>query len=249
MRRRRSGLNFGRQKKKVNMSVVKEVCVWIIEIAITLLVAFTLVYFVGLRTSVVGQSMAETLNGGDEILVNRFIYKVTDPRPNDVIVFLPNGNEKSHYYIKRVIAVPEDTLQIRRRSVCQRLELFAEDVDVAQMEMPDWRRKRSRAGRNALPSSITVLARTNDTSIKVSEGSASSYGSVTQFPDFGFYKQLFKRMKLVIQDLRTSGTVLPGKLAFSVRKISLNPVYRSAQESMNAVIPSSNRKKKTENRA
>ena len=59
MRRRRSGLNFGRQKKKVNMSVVKEVCVWIIEIAITLLVAFTLVYFVGLRTSVVGQSMAE----------------------------------------------------------------------------------------------------------------------------------------------------------------------------------------------
>ena len=58
MRRRRSGLNFGRQKKKVNMSVVKEVCVWIIEIAITLLVAFTLVYFVGLRTSVVGQSMA-----------------------------------------------------------------------------------------------------------------------------------------------------------------------------------------------
>ena len=93
MRRRRSGLNFGRQKKKVNMSVVKEACVWIIEIAITLLVAFTLVYFVGLRTSVVGQSMAETLNGGDEILVNRFIYKVTDPRPNDVIVFLPNGND------------------------------------------------------------------------------------------------------------------------------------------------------------
>ena len=134
MRRRRSGLNFGRQKKKVNMSVVKEVCVWIIEIAITLLVAFTLVYFVGLRTSVVGQSMAETLNGGDEILVNRFIYKVTDPRPNDVIVFLPNGNEKSHYYIKRVIAVPGDTLQIKNGEVYVNGELFAEDADVAQME-------------------------------------------------------------------------------------------------------------------
>ena len=134
MRRRRSGLNFGRQKKKVNMSVVKEGCVWIIEIAITLLVAFTLVYFVGLRTSVVGQSMAETLNGGDEILVNRFIYKVTDPGPNDVIVFLPNGNEKSHYYIKRVIAVPGDTLQIKNGEVYVNGELFAEDVDVAQME-------------------------------------------------------------------------------------------------------------------
>ena len=59
MRRRRSGLNFGRQKKKVNMSVVKEVCVWIIEIAITLLVAFTLVYF---RTA---DKCCGTVYGGD----------------------------------------------------------------------------------------------------------------------------------------------------------------------------------------
>jgi len=113
MRRRRSGLNFGRQKKKVNMAIVREVCVWAVEILITLLVAFTLVYFIGLRTSVVGQSMAETLQSGDEILVNRFIYKVTNPKPNDIIVFLPNGNEKSHYYVKRVIGVPGDTIQIK----------------------------------------------------------------------------------------------------------------------------------------
>lgn len=74
------------------------------------------------------------LNGGDEILVNRFIYKVTDPRPNDVIVFLPNGNEKSHYYIKRVIGGAGDTLQIKNGEVYVNGELFAEDVDVAQME-------------------------------------------------------------------------------------------------------------------
>ena len=134
MRRRRSGLNFGRQKKKVTMSVVKEVCVWIIEIAITLLVAFTLVYFVGLRTSVVGQSMAETLNGGDEILVNRFMYKVIGPKANDVIVFLPNGNEKSHYYVKRVIGVPGDTVQIKNGRIYVNGTEFTEKVDVASIE-------------------------------------------------------------------------------------------------------------------
>lgn len=134
MRRRRSGLNFGRQKKKINMAIVKEVFVWTVEIAITLLVAFTLVYFVGLRTSVVGQSMAETLNGGDEILVNRFVYKVTNPRPNDIIVFLPNGNEKSHYYIKRVIAVPGDTVLIENGVVYVNGKPFDEDVDVASIE-------------------------------------------------------------------------------------------------------------------
>lgn len=106
-RSRKSGLNFGRQKKKVNMAIVKEVLIWTVEILMTLMVAFTFVYFVGLRTSVVGQSMAETLNGGDEILVNRFVYKVTNPKVNDIIVFLPNGNEKSHYYVKRVVALPE----------------------------------------------------------------------------------------------------------------------------------------------
>ena len=112
MRRRRSGLNFGRKKKKVNMTIVKEILSWTAEILITLVIAFTFVYFIGLRTSVVGQSMSETLQSGDEILVNRFIYKVSDPKPNDIIVFLPNGNEKSHYYVKRVIGLPGETVEI-----------------------------------------------------------------------------------------------------------------------------------------
>lgn len=134
MRRQRGGLNFGRRKKKVNMTLVKDVCMWLIEILITLLVAFTLVYFVGLRTSVVGQSMAGTLNGGDEILVNRFVYKVSKPKPNDIIVFLPNGNEKSHYYIKRVVAVPGDTVLIENGALYVNGKLFEEEAEVASME-------------------------------------------------------------------------------------------------------------------
>ncbi len=133
-RRRKSGLNFGKQKKKINMAVVKEVLTWTVEIALTLLLAFTFVYFVGLRTSVVGQSMAETLNSGDEILVNRFVYKVTNPKPNDIIVFLPNGNEKSHYYVKRVIAVPGDTVLIENGTVYVNGEAFDEEISVDSIE-------------------------------------------------------------------------------------------------------------------
>ena len=116
------------------MSIVKEVISWVVEIAITLVIAFTFVYFVGLRTSVIGQSMADTLSNGDQILVNRFIYKVTDPKPNDLIVFLPNGNEKSHYYVKRVIAVPGDTVQIKSGAVYVTGEWFVAEVDVSAME-------------------------------------------------------------------------------------------------------------------
>lgn len=133
-RRRKGGLNFGRQKKKVNVSLVREILTWTAEILITLMIAFTFVYFVGLRTGVVGQSMTETLSSGDEILINRFIYKVTDPKRNDIIAFLPNGNEKSHYYVRRVIAVPGDTVRIDNGSVYVNGVLAEEETDTAPIE-------------------------------------------------------------------------------------------------------------------
>ena len=135
MRRyRRTGLDFNRRKKDMNFPLLKEIFSWIIEIAIVLLMAFVLVYFIGMRTSVVGQSMSETLENGDQILVNRFMYKVIGPKANDVIVFLPNGNEKSHYYVKRVIGVPGDTVQIKDGRIYVNGTEFTEKVDVAAIE-------------------------------------------------------------------------------------------------------------------
>ena len=135
MRRyRRTGLDFNRRKKDVNFPLLKEIFSWIIEIAIVLMMAFVLVYFIGMRASVVGQSMSETLENGDQILVNRFMYKVIGPKANDVIVFLPNGNEKSHYYVKRVIGVPGDTVQIKNGRIYVNGTEFTEKVDVAAIE-------------------------------------------------------------------------------------------------------------------
>lgn len=116
------------------MKLLKEVLAWIIQIALTVLLAFTFVYFIGLRTSAVGQSMADTIYSGDNILVNRFIYAVTDPKPNDIVVFKPNGNEKSHLYIKRVIGVPGDTVQIINGIVYVNGEVFSEAVSVSSIE-------------------------------------------------------------------------------------------------------------------
>lgn len=108
----RKGLNFRKQKKKINIPLIREIIIWLGEMALTVALAAVVVYFVGVRTSVVGQSMAPQLLDGEQVLVDRFIYKVTKPKIGDVIVFLPNGNEKSHYYVKRVVAAAGDTIRI-----------------------------------------------------------------------------------------------------------------------------------------
>ena len=129
--RKKRGVHFGREKKKVNIPVLKEVILWGAEIVIVLAMAFVFVSYIAQRTSVVGQSMSPTLESRQEILINRFIYSISDPKPNDVIVFLPNGNEKSHYYVKRVIGVPNDTVQIKDGAVYVNGELFEEAVETA----------------------------------------------------------------------------------------------------------------------
>lgn len=134
MRRRSSGLNFNRRKRKVNTKLLKEIGIWAGEILLVIVAAVMLVFFVGFRITVVGASMSPTLESGDEILVNRFQYKIFSPKQNDLIVFLPNGNEKSHYYIKRVIAGPGDKVQIKDGVVYVNGEQFAEKASVSGIE-------------------------------------------------------------------------------------------------------------------
>ena len=132
--RRRSGLNFGKQRKKFNLPLFKEILTWIGEILLIIVIAGICVSFFGVRTTVVGQAMSETLSNGDQILINKFQYVISRPKQGDVVVFLPNGNEKSHYYVRRVIGVPGDTIQIKEGAVYVNDELYLEEREVASIE-------------------------------------------------------------------------------------------------------------------
>ena len=134
MHRRHSGLNFGRQRKKFNMPLFKEILSWITEVVIVVVIAYVCVSSFGLRTNVVGQAMEAQLTNGEQIFVNRFVYLISHPKPGDVIVFLPNGNEKSHYYVRRVIATSGDTVQIKNGAVYVNGSLYEETADVTSIE-------------------------------------------------------------------------------------------------------------------
>ncbi len=112
MRRRSKGLSFYEKKKRISSRVLREIFTMIFGTLAAVLVAAVLVFSVGIRTNVIGVSMEPSLYNGQKILINRFVYKLKSPKTGDVIVFLPNGNQNTHYYVKRVVAVPGDKVQI-----------------------------------------------------------------------------------------------------------------------------------------
>ena len=114
MSKRRKGLSFYQRKKKVSPKIVKESFGWIVGMLIAMFAAGVAAYFLGMTTKVVGVSMEKELYNGQKVLLNRFVYLLSAPKRGDVIAFLPNGNENSHYYIKRVIAVPGDKVWISK---------------------------------------------------------------------------------------------------------------------------------------
>lgn len=127
MFRRKKGLQFYQKEKIIKPEHLKELFEMIFSTFVVIFIALAINYFVGMRTSVIGDSMEPALYNGQEILVNRFTYNFTSPKRGDIVVFLPNGNQKTHYYVKRVIALPGETVQIINGRVYVDGEMLDED--------------------------------------------------------------------------------------------------------------------------
>ncbi len=109
---RHHGLSFYKRRKRINIAIAKEAFGWFFSVALAIFLAGVTAYFFGMTTSVVGISMEPSLYNGEKILINRFLYVATLPKEGDVVIFLPNGNENSHYHTKRIVAVPGDKVVV-----------------------------------------------------------------------------------------------------------------------------------------
>lgn len=93
--------------------------VFVREILETLLFMFFIIWFVRAGTQnfrIEGSSMLPTLHEGEYLIVNRIIYQLEDPQRGDIVV-LQYPNDRSRDFIKRIIGLPGDTVEIANDQV------------------------------------------------------------------------------------------------------------------------------------
>lgn len=92
--------------------MLKEILGFLLYVVIVVGITFIIITFVGQRTYVSGSSMENTLSHGDNLIVDKLTYRFSAPKRFDIIVF-PFRYEDNVYYIKRIIGLPGETIQIQ----------------------------------------------------------------------------------------------------------------------------------------
>lgn len=90
----------------------QEIKDWVVSILVAVVLAFFIRYFIVELYMVEGPSMRPTLLNAERLVVNKFIYRFKAPERGDVLVF-QYPRDTSRDFIKRVIAVPGDTIEIK----------------------------------------------------------------------------------------------------------------------------------------
>ncbi|MCR4787839.1 MAG: signal peptidase I [Lachnospiraceae bacterium] len=112
MRKRSRELTFAENKKIVSADMIREILITVFYCFVAVLIAVVLVTAYGMRTSIIGSSMSPGLVNNQTVLINRFAYRLLPPKRGDVVCFYPKGNESSHIYVKRVVGLPGESIQI-----------------------------------------------------------------------------------------------------------------------------------------
>lgn len=118
---------------------VREVLDWGKTLAIALIVVLVLHAFVFNLSTVEGQSMEPTLVEKEWLFVNKFVYLIGKPSPEDVVILedpdaMPGVKE---YLVKRVIGVPGDEIEIRNHQLYRNGELIIERYTDIEIDGPD----------------------------------------------------------------------------------------------------------------
>jgi signal peptidase I len=105
--------NISSEQPAALLSLRHEIRVWTRDLLIAIGLALVIIVFLYQPVKVEGTSMAPLLSDQERIFINKFVYRFESIHRGDVVVFwYPLDRSKS--FIKRVIALPGETVTIRQ---------------------------------------------------------------------------------------------------------------------------------------
>lgn len=121
-------------KRPLIMRILIEIFIWAAQIAAVIFLAYFIIYYAVEKTQMPGMSMEATLYDGEAIIINKLSYRFSEPKRFDVIIFKQTGKEHSYYNIKRIIALPGETIQIKEGLIYIDGEQVEDIVTVDEMK-------------------------------------------------------------------------------------------------------------------
>lgn len=98
-------------------SWIKELLEYVIWLGGVWIAVQLIINFVGVFSVVDGDSMQPTLYNGEYLWVDKFTYQLSEPERFDVIIFPINYRGEDSHFVKRIIALPGETVYIDENGV------------------------------------------------------------------------------------------------------------------------------------
>ena len=99
-------------REKRETPFLRSIVYWAADLAAVAVLAVFVVLFFCDRVTVTGHSMEPVLEADDVVLVNRVEYHFRNPERFDIIVFARENSGAVKTYVKRIIGLPGETVQI-----------------------------------------------------------------------------------------------------------------------------------------
>lgn len=122
------------KEASVNKVVYKDILSQLISFTLLFILALCIVNYIGQGTKVIGRSMESTFMEGDSLFIDKLSYRFTNPERFDIVVFPFMEGENTVLYIKRVIGLPGETIQIAGDHIYINGEILLEEFGKEAME-------------------------------------------------------------------------------------------------------------------
>src|SRR3989344_9136780 len=107
-------------------------------VLIALVIVLPIRYFLFQPFIVKGESMVPNLQSGDYLIVDEISYRFADPKRGDIVV-LKCPLDNSQKFIKRIIGLPQETVEVKNGKVS--ISKDGKDIDFDETEyLPDLRK-------------------------------------------------------------------------------------------------------------